>query len=72
MVELTGRYFEALVVGATVDYGSIEVTEDEMLEFAERYDPQPFHVDPEAAPSRCTVNSSPAAGRRVRCRLGSP
>ena len=43
------RYFEELEVGETVDCGSIEVTEDEMLEFAERYDPQPFHIDPEAA-----------------------
>jgi len=43
------RYFEELEVGETVDCGSIEVTEDEMLEFAERYDPQPFHIDPAAA-----------------------
>lgn len=43
------RYFEDLEVGETVDCGSIEVTKEEMLEFAERYDPQPFHVDEEAA-----------------------
>lgn len=43
------RYFEDLEVGEEVDCGSIEVTKAEMLEFAERYDPQPFHVDEEAA-----------------------
>lgn len=42
-------YFEDLEVGEEFDCGSIEVTEDEMLEFAERYDPQPIHVDKEAA-----------------------
>lgn len=43
------RYFEELEVSETVDCGTIDVTEDEMLEFANRYDPQPFHVDPDAA-----------------------
>jgi acyl dehydratase len=44
-----GRYFEELEVGESVDCGRVEVTEREMLEFAERYDPQPFHVDSDAA-----------------------
>lgn len=43
------RYFAELEVGEEVDCGSIEVTKEEMLEFAERYDPQPFHIDEEAA-----------------------
>lgn len=43
------RYYEDLEVGEEVDCGSIEVTKEEMLEFAERYDPQPFHVDEDAA-----------------------
>jgi acyl dehydratase len=43
------RYFEDLTVGETHDCGSVHVTREEMLEFAERYDPQPIHVDPEAA-----------------------
>lgn len=42
------RYFEDLDEGETVDCGSIEVTEEEMLAFADRYDPQPFHVDEQA------------------------
>jgi acyl dehydratase len=42
-------YFEDFVVGETVELGSVEVTETAIIEFAERYDPQPFHVDPAAA-----------------------
>jgi acyl dehydratase len=43
------RYWEDFVVGETVELGSYEVTREEILEFARRYDPQPFHVDEEAA-----------------------
>lgn len=46
---MTDRYFEDYVPGATHDCGSIEVSEAEILEFARRYDPQPFHVDAAAA-----------------------
>ena len=43
------RYFEDYVVGSVHEYGPIAVTEEEMIAFATRYDPQTFHVDPEAA-----------------------
>ncbi|WP_410620737.1 MaoC family dehydratase [Amycolatopsis sp. cmx-8-4] len=43
------RYFADYVPGATYDCGSVEVSDAEILEFAERYDPQSFHVDPAAA-----------------------
>jgi acyl dehydratase len=42
-------FFEDLVPGRSYDLGTVTVDEQEMLEFARRYDPQPFHVDPEAA-----------------------
>jgi acyl dehydratase len=42
-------YFEDAEVGETADCGSVTVTKEEAVEFAERYDPQPFHVDEEAA-----------------------
>ena len=42
-------FYEDLEVGETREFGSEEVTEAEIVEFAERYDPQPFHVDREAA-----------------------
>ena len=44
------RYYEDLEVGAA-DAVSQEylVTADEIIEMGERWDPQPFHTDPEAA-----------------------
>jgi acyl dehydratase len=43
------RFFEDYVAGHVHEFGSIGVTEDEILEFGRRYDPQPFHADAEAA-----------------------
>ena len=42
-------YFEDLEVGKERYFGSTEVSRDEVLEFARRYDPQPFHLSDEAA-----------------------
>jgi acyl dehydratase len=42
-------YFEDLEVGAETEFGTYEVTREEVLEFAEKYDPQPFHLSDEAA-----------------------
>ena len=43
------KYFEDVRAGETAVLGSRAVTEDEIVAFARRYDPQPFHTDPEAA-----------------------
>src|SRR5690349_188238 len=43
------QYFEDLEVGAQTNFGSYEVTREEVLEFARKYDPQPFHLSDEAA-----------------------
>ena len=43
------RYFEDYVVGTVHEFGSIAVTEEEVIAFALRYDPQAFHIDPLAA-----------------------
>ena len=43
------RYFEDLEVGAETYFGSYQVTREEVLEFARKYDPQPFHLSDEAA-----------------------
>jgi acyl dehydratase len=43
------RYFEDLEVGAETDFGSYDVTREEVLEFARKYDPQPFHLSDEEA-----------------------
>jgi len=43
------RYWEDMRVGETADLGSCAITEAEILAFARKYDPQPFHTDLEAA-----------------------
>lgn len=43
------RYLEDYVPGAVHEFGTIHVEEAEMIDFARRFDPQPFHIDPEAA-----------------------
>src|SRR5215213_5065008 len=42
-------YFEDLKIGAETKFGSYEVTREEVIEFATKYDPQPFHLSDEAA-----------------------
>jgi acyl dehydratase len=41
-------YFEDFTPGAVLEFGSIEMTEEEIVGFARRYDPQPCHLDREA------------------------
>lgn len=43
------KYFEDLTVGDKASFGSYPVTREEVLEFAQKYDPQPFHLSDEAA-----------------------
>ena len=43
------KFFEDFEVGATQEFGEYLVTEEEILEFASKYDPQPFHLSDEAA-----------------------
>jgi len=42
-------YFEDLEIGAETYFGSYEVTREEVIEFARKYDPQPFHLSDEEA-----------------------
>jgi len=42
-------WFEDFTPGRIDRYGRYEVTRDEMLAFARAYDPQPFHLDDQAA-----------------------
>lgn len=41
--------FDDMTVGQTFAFGSFVMTLPEILDFAHRWDPQPFHTDPEAA-----------------------
>lgn len=43
------RFFEDYAAGAVYDLGAVTVSEPEIAEFATRYDPQYFHVDPARA-----------------------
>jgi acyl dehydratase len=47
----TNRYFEDYSAGTVHEFGEIKIEQDEMIAFARRFDPQPFHIDPEAAKS---------------------
>ena len=40
------RYFEDITVGDKFAFGHYEVSEKEIVEFAEKYDPQRIHTDP--------------------------
>ncbi len=43
------RSFDELKVGQRFDFGELSLSEAEIIEYATKYDPQPFHTDPEAA-----------------------
>jgi acyl dehydratase len=44
-------YFEDIEIGARRELGNYTFTEEEIIAFAKKYDPQVFHLDPEAAKS---------------------
>lgn len=46
---INDRYLDDFKVGERADLGSFTLSEADIIEFAVRYDPQPFHTDPEAA-----------------------
>jgi acyl dehydratase len=48
-IPLQQRWFEDYRVGESFLLGDQLVSEQEIVDFARRYDPQPFHVDAEAA-----------------------
>jgi acyl dehydratase len=50
-VPVKERYFEDYTVGETMEFGDYLITQEEVIEFARKYDPQPFHTDPVAAQS---------------------
>ncbi len=48
-VPIHDRYFEDYTAGSVHEFGPIEVQQDEMIAFAQRFDPQEFHINPEAS-----------------------
>jgi acyl dehydratase len=48
-VPITDRYFEDYIPGSVFEFGSIRLEQDEIMDFARRFDPQFLHTDPKAA-----------------------
>jgi acyl dehydratase len=55
-------YLEDLTPGRRFTAGPVTVTEAEIIAFAQRYDPQPFHTDPEAARAHPLFQGLAASG----------
>src|SRR6478609_1994846 len=55
-------WFEDLPVGRQDSYGSIEVTREASLDFARKFDPQPFHLDDTAAAANPMFGRLAASG----------
>jgi acyl dehydratase len=55
-------YFEDLDEGDVLEFGTYDVTEDEIVEFAQRYDPQWFHTQPERAREESHFGDLAASG----------
>jgi acyl dehydratase len=49
MIPPAERYFEDYTVGLVDEFGEVEVTAEEIVAFARRYDPQAMHTDAEAS-----------------------
>jgi acyl dehydratase len=43
------EYYEDFEAGMSDEFGGYKVTREEIIEFATKYDPQPFHLSDEAA-----------------------
>ncbi len=59
------RYFEDLEIGEYAESTPQVVTEEEIVEFASRYDPQYFHMNPEAAKSHPQFGEVVASGIHI-------
>ena len=56
-----GAAYEDTIVGARLDLGAHTFTRDEIMDFARRFDPQPFHLD-EAAAAKTHFGKLSASG----------
>jgi acyl dehydratase len=46
---MIGLYLEEIDIGRVTELGSVHFTREAIIAFAQKYDPQPFHLDEEAA-----------------------
>ncbi|MFQ5684514.1 MAG: MaoC family dehydratase [Candidatus Binatia bacterium] len=49
IVPVANRYFEDYICGSVYEFGPIAVEQDEVIRFAKRFVPLPYHIDPERA-----------------------
>jgi len=54
-------HWEDFGVGETLDFGAYEVTREEIIAFAQEFDPQPFHLE-EAAAAETLLGGLAASG----------
>ncbi|HEX4253334.1 MAG TPA: MaoC/PaaZ C-terminal domain-containing protein [Pseudonocardia sp.] len=54
--------FEDFKGGQVFDLGTVTIDGDEMVAFARRFDPQPFHIDPVAAAANPVLGGLCASG----------
>jgi len=40
-------YYEDFAIGSADEFGHYEVSREDIIDFASRYDPQPFHLSDE-------------------------
>ncbi|MEM7043071.1 MAG: MaoC family dehydratase [Pseudomonadota bacterium] len=59
-------FLEDLEAGQIFELGSRSLSEEEIIAFAQDYDPQPFHIDPEAA-SATIYGGLIASGWQTAC-----
>ena len=59
-------HFEDFTIGRRFAFGAYTVTKDEIFEFARAFDPQPHHLDEDAANASMLKGYRPLAGMSVR------
>lgn len=60
------RYWEDFNPGDTFEFGPRTITREEIIEFASEFDPQPFHLEDEAA-RKSMLGGLAASGWHVCC-----
>jgi acyl dehydratase len=60
------RYLEDFKVGDVYELGKVLLTQDDILQFGRKYDPQPFHVDLARA-AESSFEGLVASGWQVAC-----
>jgi acyl dehydratase len=72
---MIGLYLEEIDIGRVVELGSVHFTRQAIIDFARKYDPQPFHLDEEAAAKgpfgRLSASGWHTAAGWMKCYVGT-